>query len=43
MIVDQRIMDSANDVQSLNLHDVFMSDWVVEELSESEVDKEGSA
>ena len=36
-------MDSANDVQSLNLRDVFMSDWVVEEPSESEVDKKDLA
>ena len=36
-------MDSANDVESLDLCDVFMSDWVAEEPSESKVNKEGLA
>ena len=36
-------MDSASDVESLGLRDVFMSGWVAEEPSESEVDKKDSA
>jgi hypothetical protein len=32
-------MDSASNVESLDLHDVLMSDWVVEELSESKVNE----
>ncbi len=36
-------MDSASDVESLGLCDVFMSGWVVEEPSESEVDKKDLA
>ena len=36
-------MDSASDIEFLGLRDVFMSGWVAEELSESEVDKKDSA
>jgi hypothetical protein len=36
-------MDSANDVGSLDLHDVLMSGWVVEEMSKSKVDKKDLA
>ena len=36
-------MDSASEVESLDLRDVFMSGWVVEEPSESEVDEKDSA
>jgi len=36
-------MDSASDVESLGLRDVFMSGWVAEEPSESKVDKKDSA
>jgi hypothetical protein len=36
-------MDSASDVKSLELPDVFMSGWVVEEPSESKVDKKDLA
>ena len=43
MTVDRRKMDSASDVESLDLHDVFMSGWVAEESTESEVDKKDSA
>ena len=32
-------MDSASNVESLDLRDVFMSSWIAEEPSESEVDK----
>ena len=32
-------MDSASDVEPLDLRDMFMSGWVAEELSESKVDK----
>ena len=35
-------MDSANNVESLDLCDVFMSGWVTEEPSESKVDKKDS-
>jgi len=36
-------MDSASDVESLDWCDVFTSDWVTEELSESKVDKKDLA
>jgi len=36
-------MDSASDVESLDWCDVFMSDWVMEELSESKVNKKDLA
>jgi hypothetical protein len=36
-------MDSASNVESLDLHDVFMDVWVAEELSESEVNKKDLA
>ena len=36
-------MDSAGDIESLDLCDVLMSGWVAEKLSESEVDKIDSA
>jgi hypothetical protein len=35
-------MDSVSDVESLDLRDVLMSDWVAEELSESKVDEKDS-
>ena len=43
MIVDRRITDSANEVEFLDLRDVFTSGWVAEEPSESEVDKKDTA
>jgi hypothetical protein len=43
MTVDRRIADSASDVESLELCDVFTSGWVAEEPSESKVDKKDSA
>jgi hypothetical protein len=36
-------MDSANYVKSLDLHDMLMSGWVMEEMSESKVDKKDLA
>lgn len=36
-------MDSAGDIESLDLRDVLMSGWVAEKPSESEVDKIDSA
>jgi hypothetical protein len=36
-------MDSANDVESLDLCDVFTSGWVAEKPSESKVNKKDSA
>jgi hypothetical protein len=39
MTVDQRITNSANGARSINFHGVTTSGWIMEELSESEVDK----
>jgi hypothetical protein len=43
MTVDGQITDSASDAESLDLCDVYMCGWVVEELSESKIDKKDSA
>ena len=43
MTVNRQITDSASDVESLDLCDVFMSGWVTEKPSESEVNKKDSA
>jgi hypothetical protein len=43
MTVDRRITDSASDVESFDLRDVFMSGWIAEESSESEVYKKDLA
>ena len=39
MTVDRRITNNANDTRSVDLHGVTMSCWIMEELSEFEVDK----
>jgi hypothetical protein len=43
MTVDRRVTESANDVESLDLHDVLTSGWVAEETSESKVDEKDLA
>jgi hypothetical protein len=39
MTVDRQIVNGANGARSLSLRDVATSGWIMEELSESKVDK----